>query len=91
MSANWKAGDRAVCVDISGGAGYIGPRPSLGTVYLVADVLPSFFAVGELAFRPSGIDLGITAQGEPRRWGLIRFRKLVPACDRATIEQEATA
>lgn len=94
MSTNWKAGDKALCVEPTiqlTGHDYRG-LPIVGTIYLVERVIPSWkegildggvalvFCGGITAMHiKTGVEVGFRAS---------RFRKIVPACDRATNQEE---
>jgi|SRR6478736_6071648 len=97
MSADWKAGDRALRithVDLKQSEidGWISPPvlPIKGTIYLVSYVTTDSFMDGA----HQGLHLvGIYDQvwketGAPFGWNPTNFRKIVPACDREEIEQE---
>ncbi len=83
MSADWKAGDRALCVEKFTGLytgsfeAYSGDRPQVGTVYLVTDVGP--IVHGSVSLLLS------TLEGF---WRATKFRKIVPECDRIAQNQE---
>jgi hypothetical protein len=89
MSTGWKAGDRALCVERFNNMDVFTNRaypdedtPVVGIVYLVDSVNPVGEEVGlKLAGMQTVAVFGYTAK---------RFRRLVPACDRASIAQEAT-
>lgn len=80
--SNWKAGDKAVCVsrfeilpdDVSEG-------PKVGVTYLVSGVSMGH---GLLGLHIAGISSG----DNPFGWWAERFRKVIPACDRISQEQE---
>lgn len=77
MSADWKAGDRAVCVDNR-------PGTKSGHTGLILNRL---YLVESIGMLPEGtIGLRVEDNG---LWGQWRFRKLIPACDRAAIAAEA--
>jgi len=62
VSADWKSGDRALCVEPGSQPRYIGPRSTVGVVYLVESIFLS--PDGQrVIFQPAGIDLGRTAKG----------------------------
>lgn len=100
MNADWKAGDKAVCVDDS-------PNPDTnrnhhlvrhttpvkGRIYLVSDVVLRDFKDKGLTPRLilAGESLVWTPDGQEYGFHLSRFRKVVPACDRVSIHQEETA
>jgi len=76
MSTNWRAGDKAVCVDDSPPENGIGKHLTRGTIYLVVSVVcdGTGLCLGGVP------DLGLG-------WWQHRFRKVVPACDRNEREQ----
>ncbi len=94
MSADWKAGDKAVCVDDSPALLKSGlPKPAScyplghitrGVTYLVSAVHPqgALFIAGKPALH--------NTERYEKPWRANRFRKLIPACDRVTIHEEAT-
>lgn len=88
MSADWKAGDRALCVEAFVGRWtltnekYAGPLPRVGTIYLVIDVGPVI---------EGSVGLLLADLPDDGFWRATKFRKLVPACDRVEIEREAEA
>jgi len=88
MSADWKAGDKALCVDGRSSAWEdIATRPTKGTIYLVRDVL-----IGYSPDMVAGVCLRVGLIGEEvGGWCATRFRKIVPACDRVEVEQEEEA
>lgn len=86
MSADWKAGDRAVCVEefsrekiLPDGSRipHIADWPVVGVIYLV-DNVEIFF--GRPSLNLAGMNCGENAVG----YNAKKFRKVVPACDRAT-------
>lgn len=85
MSADWKAGDKAICVDGSPPAwpalGDVAPK--LGTIYLVREVVE---AVSPSLEAGIALRVGVGNEGVGA-WCATRFRKIVPACDHATNEQ----
>ena len=91
MSADWKAGDRALCVDDSPHRnGRIYGTPSglaKGRIYLVEAINPSSGGFGLIV---SGVSTGIfhTKLDTEIPYDPNRFRKIVPACDRVSVEQE---
>lgn len=94
--SDWKAGDRAVCVEKFNGRDMVSKRPLagdypiMGVIYLVTATRPGnitgiagLFLAGMYAFNPrSGNECAYCAR---------RFRKVVPACDRKEIALEANA
>jgi len=75
MSTNWKAGDKAVCVNDTASMRGLGKILSKGTIYLVERPGPNI-----------GLHLcGVQDSG--MGWHRDRFRKIVPACDRNEREQ----
>lgn len=93
MSADWKAGDRALCVmdcDRPGTIVGVGGLLERGTIYLVeaVDARPDVGgAIGlHLAGVPSLAIPGYECLG-PAGWWHERFRKIVPACDHSEREQ----
>lgn len=93
MSADWKAGDRALCVERFNGwivwpDGSIdpasSPMPKLGVVYLVTDVDQGHKCP---CLHLAGFDIRDDVHG----YTSAKFRKVVPACDRVAIVEEATA
>lgn len=85
MNTNWKAGDKAVCVndstplrDVDVGAHY---RMIKDHIYLVTDVLMES-EVLYLTLAPDEYNSGMG-------WLASRFRKLIPATERAELEQHA--
>lgn len=89
MSTNWKAGDRAVCVetflphpDFDNPAG----APVKGTVYLVTGL---FMPGNELGLRLAGLPTFYRASGNEAAWDHAQFRKVVPACDREADSEQA--
>lgn len=89
--SNWKAGDKALCVDDSPGqaTGRVGVRAlTKGTIYLVTHVFTST-TTGNPLLNLAGIDQGVTPRQKKRiGFRASRFRKIVPACDRISQEQE---
>lgn len=92
MSADWQAGDRAVCVDDSLNPDarhqhhlVRGTTIRKGNVYLIDGVVLRYFK--QPGWRPrlllAGESLIWTPTGEEYGFELRRFRKLVPACDLA--------
>jgi hypothetical protein len=91
--SNWKAGDKAICVDMRTAFGPTeqpNGRPVEGTLYLVAGITSV----------PNGLNakVGLRLHGLPQLydgieigWAESRFRKIVPACDRVAMEQEQEA
>ena len=95
MSADWKAGDRALCVEkFNGIVEWLfrsvksrSPMPEIGVVYIVSSVEFSFN--NEICLHIAGLDdndLDCTCGYVARK-----FRKIVPACDRVSVEQEQEA
>ena len=95
MSADWKAGDRALCVEKFNGIveSPLGkekarsPMPMIGVVYLVSSV--ELYYDDEICLHLAGLDdhdiddsSGYVAR---------KFRKIVPVCDRVSVEQEQEA
>ncbi len=96
MSADWKEGDRALCIDGSISINtYATGWTCLqkGTVYLVSEVTTNQDQNGRdavvlcLAGDPES---RITSKGNRIGWCCKRFRKIVPACDRKEIHNKAT-
>lgn len=94
MSADWKAGDKAVCV-----ADHIGtfksgrPKPmscypngllKKGTIYLVSGVRPP------LGLYIAGKPVLHFYEGYEKAWVMSRFRKVVTASERASISATNT-
>jgi hypothetical protein len=92
MSADWKAGDRALCVDdaerSNPSIAIEGPPVVRGTIYLVRDVRSSRHGVGLYL---EGVFGGIHFSGREVAYRSDRFRKIVPACDRQAVAQERGA
>ncbi len=82
MSADWKAGDKALCVKPFKGIGHNsglpmpGELPKVGTIYLVVDVVQCSDGIPGL-FLAYFDNAGYPCCSS-------KFRKIVPACDRAT-------
>lgn len=98
MSADWKAGDKAVCVDdspprneghpnaVPGSAGTL----KRGTIYLVSDAL--LWNDGALTLVIAGVPGTMdVSNGLRAPWCATRFRKVVPQCDRQAVAQEREA
>ena len=92
MSADWKAGDRALCVEQFLGFSYPAMRPSsnytnglpvVGTIYLVDSVYERTGRVWLIISDKPAFNL----LGEKSGWWSQRFRKITPACDRSEREQ----
>ena len=82
--SNWKAGDKALCVDGSPTEwDIVGGHVERGVIYLVLHVGPAGLAVSGCATH--------VYDGREGHWGFWRFRKIVPACDRVAMEQEQEA
>lgn len=94
MSTNWKAGDKALCVEKFLGVGMSSQRPDhnkspnglpvVGTIYLVVGT--THFT--ELGLQLAGLPVFNAKTGRPSGWVAYKFRKIVPACDRATNQEE---
>lgn len=94
MSADWKPGDRALCVDDSPSPNLNDPRRDFskpmdgikrGTVYLVESAA---IHQGRGGLHLSGIRGAFCTIIKARvPWRASRFRKIVPACDRAESAQ----
>lgn len=93
MSADWKAGDRAVCVEpfsqmAYDHLGYCHPTssdtPKVGAVYLVEEVKMGHT---NLLLVLCGLMLDERCDG----YRAYKFRKVVPACDRMSLSEEAKA
>lgn len=88
--SNWKAGDRAVCLDTFQGISNLGTatisdRPQKGTIYLVDSVMNGMrLSTGEVvqAIKLKGIYC------ETMGFNSLHFRKVIPACDRESIRSE---
>ena len=98
MSADWKSGDRALCVDDSEGTTALYEYPSgyviRNTVYLVelVTLAPDKRSdSGQIAIFICGLPVICKETGEQEPWQQCRFRKIVPACDRVSVEQEQEA
>ena len=76
-----------MCVEAGKSPRFYGPKSQIGVIYLVAEIFQA--DTGEIVFQPAGIELGFTEAGAKRGWLLSRFRRVVPACDRASIYEEA--
>lgn len=81
MNSNWKAGDKALCVIAFNGRAeldgepYPEVPPGLGVTYLVSEVGMGDCGLGlHLAGVPDGGGI----------WSAYKFRKIVPASERAT-------
>jgi len=87
--SNWKAGDKALCVDASPNPTSVEHDPiSVGSIYLVTDVHEF---LGFIGLSLAGLDPGYGLIGKRVGYKASRFRKIVPACDRVAIEQEQEA
>lgn len=94
MSTNWKAGDRAFCVDDSRGKLRSGATTPLsdypqgplkkGTIYLVEGVRVKD---GNTGLFLAGKNCLTFITREPKPFFAHRFRKVVPMCDRNEREQ----
>jgi len=80
--SNWKAGDRAVCVSDGWDEPFIPnfPCPKKGVTYLVTATRYSDTLY--LCFEQFRDEEGMHG------WNAVEFRKIVPACDRISQEQE---
>lgn len=86
MSTTWKAGDRAMCITAFEGLTEnalipsYDPLPVVGVVYLVTEV--------NTKSRSGVLGLWLAALPSRRSYVAYKFRKLIPACDRADVGQE---
>lgn len=97
MSADWKAGDRALCIaDAWDTVNFINETPPrAGNVYLViavncAKTIDGKPDVGLLLSGCAGFKrvkkfVFFSAAGQTCFWSSLQFRKIVPACDRESI------
>jgi len=89
---NWKAGDRALCVDGSVNPDIPdGEHPVEGNIYIVTGIRDYQLPSGNIGLYIAGLFGGINAWLEEAPFNSKRFRKIVPACDRVAIEQEQEA
>lgn len=95
MSAEWKPGDRALCIHdfVPDGEPYFTPHgmPVKGTIYLVDATRPSdprmqCPMVG-LVFKSPRIFVQRYFFSYEGAWGSQAFRKIVPACDRVEADR----
>lgn len=85
--SNWKAGDKAVCIDVSPNEYYdVLPPLTKETIYLV-DRPDDQFCPGELGLYLSGVQHHFDEVFGLVPFAAKRFRKLVPLCDRADVGQ----
>lgn len=92
MSADWKAGDKALCVKFTG-IGMVtkipieGDKLIVGTIYLVTAAYAN--EIGKTCLHVAGM---VANYDWPQRgYSAACFRKIVPAYDRVTVEVEQEA
>ncbi len=102
MSADWKAGDKAVCISDNWNDKVTVNDcvPKKGHTYLVVGVVSGtnlcgqpdigLFIAGCKSFHKIKRWVVFTGKGGELSFSHQNFRKLVPACDRAEIHEEAT-